>query len=261
MFDAAGGFDAFMRDSCVVVTSDHGHCEVRGDREQSAVHLDRVLGDFKQAQLGKPWRPGDEIMICPNMRAAQIYLRGGAAARVTEIARLALGSGGVDQVIWRRSLVTPGAPGYAVHSTRGRLEFWRARPDSGDAEDAFGNIWAWRGDLEAFRMERDGGRVASEVYPNAFERVSGALDAASSGDVWITAQPGCEFELPGGKAHAGGASHGALHALDSLSPAIAAGFGRPLPRHMRSVDVAPLCLEALGLSMPRHPDPLVAHRR
>ncbi|MGE0444797.1 MAG: alkaline phosphatase family protein [Vicinamibacterales bacterium] len=27
MFDADGGFDAFMRDTCVIVTSDHGHLE------------------------------------------------------------------------------------------------------------------------------------------------------------------------------------------------------------------------------------------
>jgi hypothetical protein len=76
------------------------------------------------------------------------------------------------------------------------------------------------------------------------------LDHRSSGDVWLTAEPGCEFEVSGGDAHAGGASHGALHALDSLSPVIIGGAAaRELPRHMRSVDIAPLCMELLGLSM------------
>jgi hypothetical protein len=41
-----------------------------------------------------------------------------------------------------------------------------------------------------------------------------------------------------------------LHALDSLSPVIIGGAGaRELPQHMRSVDIAPLCMELLGLSM------------
>ena len=31
MFDAAGGFERFMRDRCVIVTSDHGHCDVAPD--------------------------------------------------------------------------------------------------------------------------------------------------------------------------------------------------------------------------------------
>ena len=32
VFDAAGGLDTFLRDTCVIVTSDHGHCEILGDR-------------------------------------------------------------------------------------------------------------------------------------------------------------------------------------------------------------------------------------
>ena len=68
-----------------------------------------------------------------------------------------------------------------------------------------------------------------------------------SGEIWVTAQPGCEFEVPGGKAHCGGASHGALHALDSLSPLILANATRRLPPMLRSVDIAPLCMEILGL--------------
>jgi hypothetical protein len=68
--------------------------------------------------------------------------------------------------------------------------------------------------------------------------------------VWLTAEPGCEFEVSGGEAHAGGGSHGALHALDSLCPVIIGGAGAPaLPKHMRSVDIAPLCMQLLGLSM------------
>jgi hypothetical protein len=61
--------------------------------------------------------------------------------------------------------------------------------------------------------------------------------------------------VPGGKAHVGGASHGALHALDSLSPVIIAGVGarHRLPRALRSIDLAPLCMELLGLEMRYRP--------
>ena len=79
----------------------------------------------------------------------------------------------------------------------------------------------------------------------------GALDAPKTGDVWFTARPGCEFEVPGGAAHVGGASHGGLHALESLCPFVIAGPAKvDLPRHMRSVDIAPLCLELLGVPAP-----------
>jgi hypothetical protein len=85
-------------------------------------------------------------------------------------------------------------------------------------------------------------------YPNAFERLAGALDAPDSGRLWLTARPGCEFEVPGGEAHVGGASHGGLHALESMCLLIVAGpRDVPLPLAIRSVDVAPLCRELLGL--------------
>ena len=121
---------------------------------------------------------------------------------------------------------------------------------AGSGVDAFGGTWSWRGELRALQMETDGERVDSQQYPNAFERIAGVLDAPNSGEIWVTAQPGCEFEVPGGIAHVGGASHGGLHALDSLSPVVIGGASAPeLPRAMRAIDIAPLCMQLLGLPM------------
>jgi hypothetical protein len=248
-FDAAGGFDAFMRDTCVIVTSDHGHCEIVADAAEAVIPLDRILADFRQAQLGRPWRDGDEIMICPNMRAAQIYTRAPGPVVVDRIAQTAMRDPRVDTAMWQRGLVDAGAPGYRVVSQRGRLDFWRGANGSAHGMDAFGTEWSWNGDLDALQYQRDGREIDSSEYPNAFERIAGALDAQNSGEVWLTARPGCEFEVPGGEAHTGGASHGALHALDSLSPVIIAGAPRRLPKAMRSVDIAPLCMDLLGIPM------------
>lgn len=251
MFDAAGGFERFMQDRCVLVTSDHGHCDILPDPTRAVIELHRVLGEFRQAALGKPWTERDELMVCPNMRAAQIYVHRPAADAIERVARTCLLDRRVDLVMWRRSRTQPGAPGYAVASPRGHLEFWPTAQESSAARgrDAFGQEWSWQGDLETLQLDHSDGTIASTEYPNAFERIAGALDARNSGELWLTAQPGSEFEVPGGTAHVGGGSHGALHALDSLSPVIAAGAPRRLPRAMRSIDIAPLCLEALGITM------------
>jgi hypothetical protein len=77
------------------------------------------------------------------------------------------------------------------------------------------------------------------------------LDHPHSATVWFTARPGCEFAVPGGKPHLGGSSHGGLHALESYCPLIVAGPERvSLPAHVRTVDIAPLCLQLLGLPSP-----------
>lgn len=247
-FEAAGGIERFLADRTVIVTSDHGHCDIRND-PAAVIRLDQLLANFRQAELGRPWRKHDELLICPNMRATQIYVQTPTRERIEQIADATLQNQGVDQVMWRSQL-TGGGSGYTVATHRGRLQFSRDASAS-SAVDRFGGVWSWSGDADALGLRQDGRRIESSDYPNPFERIAGVLDLDKSGDIWVTARPGCEFEVPGGAAHAGGASHGALHRIDSLSPVIVAGAGAPtrLPSHMRSLDIAPLCMEILGIPM------------
>jgi hypothetical protein len=248
-FDAAGGLERFLANTTVVLTSDHGHCDVRDEAHGGTVWLDRRLADYRQADPAKPWKQADEMMICPNMRAAQIYLQRPTAALVHRVVDTLLGDPGVDQVMWCTRLTVPGASGYSVASSRGRIDFARGAGPHGSCTDVFGGTWHWSGDRGVLGLEMEGRLARFDEYPNAFERIAGALDLEASGEIWVTAGPGCEFEVPGGKAHAGGASHGALHKLDTLSPVIVAGGGVRLPREMRSIDIAPLCMELLDVPM------------
>jgi len=252
-FEAAGGIDHVLADTYVVVTSDHGHCDVLGERDRAAIRLDRTLSTFRQAALGRPWRKRDEIMICPNMRAAQIYVRHPTIDLIDQISLAALSDDRIDLVMWNADLRHDRSAAYIVAGAAGRLEFVRGHAGRGGwthAEDHFGAAWSWRGDPAVLDFEQDGKRLWFGSYPNAFERIAGILDLEKSGEVWITARPGCEFEVPGNKAHIGGASHGALHALDSYCPVIVAGPAPvTLPREMRSIDIAPLCMALLGVEM------------
>src|SRR5215207_937761 len=134
-FAAGGGIERVLAETVVVVTSDHGHCDVLADPARAAIHLDALLADFRQAELGRPWRDGDEVMICPNMRAAQIYVRDPAPATIARIAESALTDPRVDQAMWRSALTRPGTAGYTVRTREARLEFSRggASPSGCDA--------------------------------------------------------------------------------------------------------------------------------
>ena len=248
MFEAAGGMEAMLRDTYVIITSDHGHCEILDDAERATIHLDKELGDFKQAALGQPWQDGDELMICPNMRAAELYLRHHDASMLQRVIERALSDTRVDHAFWR---LEGDQSGYAARNAKGSLDFWRGTGGGNTARDAYGTVWSWNGNLAVLDACVEEGVLRWSDYPNAFERIAGALDAPKSGSVWFTAKPGCEFEVPGGAAHVGGASHGGLHELESVCPFLIAGPKKvELPLHMRSVDIAPLCLELLGLPAP-----------
>jgi hypothetical protein len=251
--DAAGGIDRFLAETCVIVTSDHGHCDILENRAEAVIRVDDLFSEFAKATLGEPWKDGDDIMVCPNMRAAQVYLHPstmlGASGRssVEEVVRAALRDARIDLVMWCTG-DTHATQRYHVAGPRGALAFWRHGGGGRQGRDAQGTAWRWDGDGAVLRLDACDGMVHSSDYPNAFERIAGALDARAAGEVWLTAQPGCEFEARGGKPHVGGGSHGALHALDSLSPVICAGTPVRLPRSLRSIDLAALCTRALGLA-------------
>jgi len=258
-FERAGGLDRFLETHAVLVTSDHSHCDILDSKRDASIDLQLLLADFTPARLADGWRNGGEIMICPNMRAAQIYFRVVSAPVLERAIGAMLTDARVDQVIWQASLVEPSVRGYRVATAdRGSLHFWTgdpaAIPGSSTAVDDHGTAWSWRGDLAAVDARVEDGRLVYGEYPNAFERLAGGIGFDDGGDLWVTAKPGYEFAVAGGGGvHAGGGSHAALHALDSTTPVLLAGApdGITLPRHFRSIDVAPLVLDILGVGARR----------
>jgi len=253
-FERAGGLDRFLESHAILLTSDHSHCDIVGDKHEAAINLEALLGEFTPARLADGWMGGGEMMICPNMRAAQIYFRTVSGPVLERAAEAMVADPRIDQVIWQASIVEPGLRGYRVATgDRGRLHFWTGDPDAvagaSSAVDDYGTEWHWRGDLAAVDARVEGGRLVYGEYPNALERLAGGVGFEDGGDVWVTAKPGYEISVPGGSVHVGGGSHAALHRLDSTTPVLLAGApgGVRLPANFRSVDVAPLVVKILGI--------------
>ncbi len=97
-------------------------------------------------------------------------------------------------------------------------------------------------------------RSRSETYPDPLARVWSALTAPHSGDFVVSLAPGFEAVDWGGVSHAGGGSHGALHAGDSLGPLLFVGCG-PESADEREQwtlrDVAPVVREHFGAALRR----------
>ena len=95
------------------------------------------------------------------------------------------------------------------------------------------------------------GRIGSDEYPDPLARVFAALTAPQAGDFIVSLAPGYEAVDWGGVSHAGGGSHGSLHAGDSLGPLLFVGCGPDDPGEREQWtlrDVAPVVLEHFGLS-------------
>jgi predicted AlkP superfamily pyrophosphatase or phosphodiesterase len=213
LMHAAGGPEEFFEQHAMVVASDHSQAAV-----EERIRLDRAFADFEVATPTAPARTARaEVALSPAQRAAMIYAvdEDHRDQIVKRSAALARTIPGVDLVLQLRD-------GEAiVRSAHGELRF----APEGELEDSRGNRWSVEGELEALDLEVRDGRVTSEAYPNALERIYEALRCPTAGDVLLSAEPGYEFVDWGGADHVGGGSHGSLHSSDSLGALLWCGTG------------------------------------
>jgi len=86
-------------------------------------------------------------------------------------------------------------------------------------------------------------------HPDAVHRVWSALANPNAGDLLVSAAEGWEFADIGGRAHAGGGSHGSLVAGDSLVPLLTVGVDA---RPARITEIAPAVLAHFGVEQPAY---------
>ncbi len=244
LMHAAGGPDAFLEDHAVIVCSDHSQSQVEDE-----IDLFRAFDGFevlppsgvRESKTGTA-----EIAVCPNSRAAQVYVldRDARARMVPRVVRTLLALEGVDLVMH----LTDHPDGEAaVRSEHGELRF----APRGDLADLRGGSWGVDGDLAVLDLTVRDGRVASARYPDALARVWAALRCRTAGEVLASARPGWEFLDWGRSHHIGGGSHGALHANDSLGSLLWCGTG-PDSAGVRDQwtlsDIVPMILDHFDLA-------------
>jgi hypothetical protein len=245
MMNAAGGIDAFLADHAMIVCSDHSQSKVDGE-----IDLFRAFDGFGVLPAARTPGPEDEIAVCPNSRAAQVYVldRDRRRELVPRIERTLLGLEGVDVVLRRSD--HPDGEAIVRGERAGVIREVRFAP-RGDVEDLRGQHWSVDGDLDLLALEVRDGRIASATYPDALSRAWSALRCRTAGEVLASARPGFEFVDWGGSYHAGGGSHGSLHANDSLGSLIWCGTGPPATSRDQWTlrDVVPLVCEHFGVTV------------
>ena len=204
LVEAAGGWDDFLERYALMVVADHGQSAV--ERAADAHEPVEELNLFRSSRRSDP--ADCDLAIAASNRVAMAYLLPGARITASEVAHRYARHPAGDVVMWREGAW------YAVRREGGELRFRRG---SGH-EDARGTMWELAGDHDL---------LDPELYPNALERIEGAISCRTAGDVIVSARLGDEFTDSGGQHHAGGGSHGSLRAEDSLVPLITAGFESP----------------------------------
>jgi hypothetical protein len=255
--EEAGGLEEFLDSHALILLADHSQTEVH--RGLPLAELLAAEWSVLQPSEERPER--SQLAVSPTGRAAHVYLLPGEGERAepSEVAaRLGVIEGvelvcrmeGADGMPLRRE--APGLPftgGEWAVVERGDRAL-RFRP-GGEVGDLRGGCWQVEGDLAALEASVEEGRLSSEAYPDPLARVWSALAAPHAGDFVVSLAPGFEAVDWGGVSHAGGGSHGALHAGDSLGPLLFVGCGpeSAAEREQWTLrDVAPVIREHFGVA-------------
>ena len=237
LIDAGGGLDRFLADHALILLADHAQTPV--DR---GLPLAEVLGRDWTVLAPSDDRPElAQLAVSPTGRAAHVYLLPGEGerARPEEVGRRLGEIEGVELVCRREGRDA------VVERAGAALRF---RPGSRLA-DLRGERWDLEGELSVLDASIEGGVLRSDEYPDALARVFAALAAPQAGDFVVSLAPGYEAVDWGGVSHAGGGSHGALRAGDSLGPLLFVNCGPNDPSsHPQWAlrDVAPVVLSHFG---------------
>jgi hypothetical protein len=218
LVDAAGGMDEFLDTHAVILMADHAQTRV-----DSELPLAAALGADWQVLAPNSERPElAELAVSPTARAAAVYVlvEGSGRERILARVRERLHElDGVDLVARLESGNGP-VPEAVIERQGGELRF---QPGSQEP-DRRGGSWDVEGDFSILGLERRDGRIASDEYPDGLSRLWSALRAPHAGDIMVSLSQGYECVDWGGTSHAGGASHGALLAGDSLGPLVLCGL-------------------------------------
>ena len=238
LVEAGGGLDAFLGDHAVILVADHAQTPV--DR---GLPLAELLGREWSVLAPSEDRPEQaQLAVSPTGRAAHVYLLPGEGERADpdEVRQRLVDTEGSDLVCRLDGRFA------VVERGEDRLRFHPGGP----VTDPRGVGWRLDGNAAALAGAVEDGVFRSAEYPDALSRVYSALTAPQAGDFIVSLAPGYEAVDWGGVSHAGGGSHGSLHADDSLGPLLFVGCGPedPSERPQWALrDVAPAVLRHFGL--------------
>jgi hypothetical protein len=239
LVEAGGGIDEFLAANAVILLADHAQTPV-----SRGLPLAEVLGREWNVLAPSEDRPeAAQLAVSPTGRAAHVYLLPGEGERAKpgEVRRRLMDTEGIDLVCW--------LDGRFAVVERGEQQL-RFHP-GGPVADLRGVSWQLDGDSGALAGAVEHGDIfRSDEYPDALFRVYAALTAPQAGDFIVSLAQGYEAVDWGGVSHAGGGSHGSLHAADSLGPLLFVGCGPDDPsanRQWALRDVAPVVLKHFGV--------------
>lgn len=206
-----GSWERALRGCHFVVVGDHAQSFVG---PKNTLHLDEVLKDYRLSPGKIAFGSKGQLIVSVNERMAIIDFLD-KNLNLDQVAERLSFEKNIGLVMWKKNNQ------YHIIGEGKKLSFVK----NGSVEDGNGLKWEVSGELSVIGAYIEGTKIRFGAYPDAFERISAALDYGTTPKILLSAPLGWEYFMPGAPTHPGGGSHGSLHRQDSVVPVISAGQG------------------------------------
>ncbi|WP_243291771.1 alkaline phosphatase family protein [Bacillus sp. FJAT-47783] len=211
-----------------IILGDNGQAWIDQNRHAALIDLRKLLHMYQIPKLKDGIRPSDQVVLGVNERMAFIYTLDSKIVPLEDLANVLKKDERIDVIAWKKGNAIIVISGIQD----GQLTF---HPD-GEFKDEYGQSWNIEGDIELLDLSMNEKTIRYKDYPDALARLHTAFFSHEGDYVVVSAKPGHEFIGEGSPTHVGGASHGGLHAQDSLVPMIVTGTNTK-PKNLRMIDV------------------------
>ena len=217
-----------------IVLGDSGQSIINKDKETSIIDLNKSLKDYTFWENKKR---NAQLAIAINDRMSYIYVND-KQVELSEIVNILKKDERIGFIAWKdeqkNHVVSPQSDEEFTFSPKGSFV------------DEFEQSWDMNGNTSILDLKvLNGGRIKYQHYPDPLARLHGALHSQEGRVIIVDAKPSYEFVEEHSQDHAGGATHGSLHQIDSIVPIIVTGTN-DFPKYNRLVDVKEWILKQLG---------------
>jgi len=221
-------WDDALKNNIWIIMGDNGQAWIDQNRNEALIDLRILLDQYKIVKLRKGVTPQDELVLAVNERMSYIYTLYPEKVSLDGVAQILQKDDRIDVIALKQKNsinVTSG-----IHS--GHLSY---HPE-GDLVDEYGQSWHIEGNKEILDLEVKDSKIKYGDYPDTLNRLYTPFFSHDGEFLIVSAKPGYEFIGEGSPTHVGGASHGGLHAQDSLVSMIIGGTDST-PNHLRTIDI------------------------
>lgn len=232
-----GSLEEALNKINLIIAGDSGMTQLKPGRDDPVVDLPSIMSEYNVLPPGETATDETGIALAINETMAYVYnLRSENSLR--DLALLMAGEPRIDFVAWKEQEWI-----YAVQGETGKELKYKL---NGNLVDSYQQKWTVEQDFEVLDLTVNptNQTIGYGQYPDALQRLYGALHSHSGDFLVVTAKPGYELSNGSSPTHKGGGGHGSIRQEESLIPLIISGTDLK-PQYLRIVDLKPFLIEVI----------------